>query len=175
MIATVARWEDVYDALASGEVADIDGPFVGSRVLALDRFDSWGAAFAFSWEKEWFSVDISFAEHTDVDTWKERQTSGPRGTGSPPWHEGRQNTIFFGIFQMYFRDPETAETGLTGTAGFCGPSVAFVRATGEVSREVPVISQVGAFILLVPGSHAQITALSPDRHALGGPWPRRRH
>jgi len=171
MIATVARWEDVSDTLASGEVADVDGSFVGSRVLALDYLDRWGAAFVFSWEKDWFSVDISFVEHTDVDTWKELQTSGPRGTGSPPWHEGRQNAIFFGVFQMDFRDPETADIRLTGTAGFCGPSVAFVRATGEVSREVPVISHVGAFIVLVPGSHAQITALSPDRDTLGGPLP----
>jgi hypothetical protein len=177
----VARWLDVRRAVLSGADDRPKIPFEGPKVLAVDRHGDYAAAFSYSWEEGWSTVDITFAQLVG-GVWAELATKGPRASGGPFWeHERLQGRRGSGYQERLHLD-SSGSRFLTATAGYYGPDAVEVQAFSMQSgmqlsllRQLEISSSFGAFVVVVDGS-SDVVVVAYDKHGtmIGEPWPRRK-
>jgi hypothetical protein len=144
-------------------------PSPDGRLLATDRELDWGAAFRF-WLSENGDVDSDcvMAQRQGDGRWDELGSGGARYGGwdvpwRPPaggWSDGLM-LVLATTGQTVF-DTAEEEFDLTAVCGFVAPSVqALLSIHDGQERAIPVVSPVGAFVVVaVGGGTVSLTSLS---------------
>jgi hypothetical protein len=171
---------EIEQALEQGRAQDVTVAAGPIRLLAVDRWNRWGAAFRFgvSANGDWLT-DTILAQRTDAG-WRELSRGGARGSGwELPWRppfEGWSGDPLrcLSAVDLFVYDVDDREHHLQAVCGFAALTVAAVRVEwDEEVHDALVTPPTKAFVGLAGGTgHYVLTALDGDTGQVGQPQRR---